>query len=71
MVHCLLYLTKKALSWEKIFPTPENNNKTILDYKKKFNYYDWCGGDLEYLADILEYIKMLEENNHQTNYNII
>ena len=54
LVYSLLYRSKLGLPWEKIVTPPAHLNKKVLEMKKNFNYYKWCGEEYEFLGDILE-----------------
>ena len=56
------------MPWEKIVTPPAHLNKKVLEMKKNFNYYKWCGEEYEFLGDILEYLKMIDKDGSIINY---
>ena len=59
MIYALLYISKKGLPWTYISCPSSNYFKETLKMKINFPYYSWCFGELEFLADILEYLKIV------------
>ena len=71
LIYCLLYLSEKGLPWDGIKVHPSDYDKTYLEYKKKFNYYKWCRKDYEFIADILEYLRIIKTEKKTVNYHVI
>ena len=71
LVYSLLYRSKLGLPWEKIVTPPAHLNKKVLEMKKNFNYYKWCGEEYEFLGDILEYLKIIHEEKKEMNYHVL
>ena len=71
LVYTLLYLSKVGLPWENIKCPPARYSNEIFLMKNNFDYYSWCGDEFEFLADILEFLKIKTKKNDELKYEII
>jgi len=69
LIYCLLFMSIIGLPWDKIKDLPSCYENTLLKYKQDFDY--WCGKDFEFLADILEYLKIIHEEKKEMNYHVL
>lgn len=68
MAYTLLYISKKGLPWTYLSCPSSNYYKETLKMKINFRYYSWCGRELEFLAVILEYLKIVRNEKRDLKY---
>ena len=71
LLYTCLFLAKIPLPWENINCFNFDKNKIILEMKKNFRIYDYCGRNYNFLSQIYFYLEKIRANNSEIDFDVV